>query len=208
MSGIYKRKHPRVIELDVGLEYTRPRVWRRLWVLDSLSMYQLHEIIQVSMGWMHSHLFMFRTPGFTITEPSPENDWIKDEFKDARKTKLGSFLKRPGDSIIYEYDFGDSWVHVVRFEREVEESEVRFGLPRCVGGENACPPEDCGGFPGFDRVKKALAKPSSREYREMIDWLDIYYPNYDPKEFSLGAVNKILKIGASKYLRIASKFYG
>jgi hypothetical protein len=76
MSGIYKRKYPRVIELDVGLEYTRPRVWRRLWVLDSLSMYQLHEIIQVSMGWRHFHLFMFRAPGFTITEPSPENDWI------------------------------------------------------------------------------------------------------------------------------------
>jgi hypothetical protein len=78
MSGIDKRKQPRVIEIYVGLEHTKPGVWRRLWVFDSLSMYQLHEIIQVAMGWMHSHLFMFRAPGVTITEPSPDNDWISD----------------------------------------------------------------------------------------------------------------------------------
>ena len=202
-----KRKEPRILQIYVALEPTQPLVWRRLWVLDSLSMYQLHEIIQVSMGWMHSHLFMFRAPGVVITEPSPEDDFITDELKDARKTKVSSVLSEPGESILYEYDFGDSWEHIVRFEREVTEDEVIFDLPRCVGGEHACPPEDCGGFPGFERIKNTLASGSGPEYTAILDWLDTYYPDYDPKEFSQGAVNKILKIGASKYLRLMPKFY-
>jgi len=200
-----KRKQYRVIELYVSLEPTKPRVWRRLWVSDAISMYLLHEILQVTMGWMHSHLFMFQAPGMTITEPSPDNEWIDNEFKDAHKTRLGSIMRQPGDVVTYEYDFGDSWLHTVRFEREVPEKEVTFRLPRCVGGENACPPEDCGGFDGFEEVKKALAKRRGLQYTEMVNWLDGYYPDYDPREFSKGSVNRILKIGASKYLRVMAK---
>jgi hypothetical protein len=69
-------------------------------------------------------------------------------------------------------------------------------LPRCVGGENACPPEDCGSFPGFEEIKDVLAKGRGPQYRAVVNWLDTYYPDYDPREFSKGSVNKILKIGA------------
>ena len=206
-AKVSKLRTSRVIEMYIELEHTEPRVWRRFLVQDSLSMYQLHEIIQVTMGWMHSHLFMFRTKGIVIAEPSPDDDWHNVEFKDARKTKIASIFKNPSDSFTYEYDYGDSWEHKLRFERVVSEDEVMFEVPRCIGGENACPPEDCGSFPGFDRLKKIISDPENEEYDGMIHWLDSYYPNYDPKEFSLGAVNKILKIGASKYLRLMPKFY-
>ena len=206
-AKVTKLKSSRIIEMYIELEATEPLVWRRFWVKDSFSMYQLHEVIQVTMGWMHSHLFMFRTRGVVIAEPTPDDDWHNVEFKDARKTKIATVFKKPGDALIYEYDFGDSWQHKLRFERVVNEDEVMFGVPRCIGGENACPPEDCGSFPGFERLKEIIADPDDEEYKEMICWLDGYYPNYDPKEFSLGAVNKILKIGASKYLRLMPKFY-
>jgi hypothetical protein len=206
-AKVTKLKSPRIIEMYIELEPTEPRVWRRFLIQDSLSMYQLHEIIQVTMGWMHSHLFRFRSKGLVIAEPSPDDDWRNVEFKDARKTKVSSVFKSPGDSLIYEYDFGDSWEHKLRFERVVKEDEVMFEVPRCIGGENACPPEDCGSFPGFERIKEIISDPENEEYEEMIHWLDGYYPNYDPKEFSLSAVNKILKIGASKYLRLMPKFY-
>lgn len=202
-----KLKSARIIEMYIELEPTEPRVWRRFLVQDLLSMYQLHEIIQVTMGWMHSHLFMFRTKKLVIAEPSPDDDWHNVEFKEARKTRIANVFKNPGDSLIYEYDFGDSWEHKLRFERVVSEDEVMFEVPRCIGGANACPPEDCGSFPGFDHLKKVISDPENEEYEGMIQWLDQYYPDYDPKEFSLGAVNKILKIGASKYLRLMPKFY-
>ncbi len=80
-------------------------------------------------------------------------------------------------------------------------------LPRCVGGENACPPEDCGSFPGFEEIKDVLAKGRGPQYRAVVNWLDTYYPDYDPREFSKGSVNKIFKIGASKYLRLMERAY-
>ena len=206
-AKVTKLKTSRIIEMYIELEPTEPRVWRRFLVQDSLSMYQLHEIIQVTMGWMHSHLFMFSRKGLVITEPSPDDDWRNVEFKDARKTKIASIFENPGDSLVYEYDFGDSWDHKLRFERVVSKDEVMFEVPRCIGGENACPPEDCGSFSGFNRLKEIISDPENEEYEQMIHWLDGYYPNYDPKEFSLGAVNKILKIGASKYLRLMPRFY-
>jgi len=207
MSKVKNPKRPRVIELHVSLAPTSPLVWRRLWVEDSVSMYQLHEILQVTMGWMHSHLFFFKAPGVTITEYSPDNDWIADEFKEARTTKARSVFSEVGCSIVYEYDFGDSWEHTIRFERVIEDEDIPFELPRCVGGENACPPEDCGGFDGFEQLKKVLARRSGLEYRSTVGWLEMFYPNYDPREFSLGEVNKILKIGASKYLKLMAKMY-
>lgn len=206
-AKISKIRDTKIIEMYIELEPTEPRVWRRFLVNDSMSMYQLHEIIQVTMGWMHSHLFMFMNKGVVIAESSPDADWGDDEFKDARKTKISSIFNNPGDTVIYQYDFGDSWAHKIRFDRVVDKDEVMFGVPRCIGGENACPPEDCGGFPGFQSLKEIIADPDHEEYDSMIRWLDGYYPNYDHKEFSLSAVNKILKIGASKFLRIAPKFY-
>ena len=205
---IAKLDKPRILELYIELE-TTPKVWRKFLIDDSSSMYELHEIIQVVMGWMNSHLFMFRIAGLVIAEPSPnaDDDWREVEFKDARRVKVSQILEKPGDTMPYEYDFGDSWDHTLRLERVVDESEVMFSVPRCVAGENACPPEDCGSFPGFENLKEVISDPENEEYERMIHWLDQYYPNYDPTEFSLGAVNKILKIGASKFLKLAPTFY-
>lgn len=125
--------------------------------------------------------------------------------KDARRVKVSQFFRDPGDAIIYQYDFGDSWNHQLRFERIVDEEELLFEVPRCIAGENACPPEDCGGFPGFQNLKEIIANPEHEEHQSMIYWLEEFYPNYDPKEFSLGAVNKILKLGASEFLRLAEE---
>jgi hypothetical protein len=144
----------------------------------------------------------------TITEPSLDNEWIEEgEFRDARRTRLSSVLSEPGHVVIYQYDFGESWIHTVFFERVVPDAEVSFVLPRCIGGANACPPEDCGGVHGFEELKDVLAKRRGREYKETVNWLDTYYPDYDPKEFSKGSVNKILRIGASKYLKAMAKLY-
>ncbi len=204
---VRKLKLPRILELYIELEHTEPRVWRRVLVEDSITMYELHEIIQVVMGWMHSHLFLFQSKDLVITEPSPDGDWPREEFEDARKTRVASVFVSPGDSIGYEYDFGDSWRHVVRFEREFVQKEHLFKIPRCIGGANACPPEDCGGPLGFADLKSIIAKPKSKNFREMSLWLERYYPNYDPTEFSLGTVNKILKIGATKYLELMPLLY-
>ena len=37
----------------------------------------------------------------------------------------------------------------------------------CLGGARACPPEDCGGVPGYENLQRVLADPADEEYRDM-----------------------------------------
>ncbi|WP_342542661.1 hypothetical protein MHH33_00785 [Paenisporosarcina sp. FSL H8-0542] len=43
----------------VTLNYVKPKVWRRIIVPETLDFYDLHSIIQTSVGWTNSHLFNF-----------------------------------------------------------------------------------------------------------------------------------------------------
>ena len=57
--------------------------------------------------------------------------------------------------------------------------------PQCVAGENACPPEDCGGLGGYENLLEILKNPHHKEYADMLDWLCID----SPKEFNLREFN-------------------
>jgi hypothetical protein len=46
---------------------------------------------------------------------------------------------------LYVYDFGDNWKHLVTVEDIAAPASARHFMPRCIAGERACPPEDCGG---------------------------------------------------------------
>ena len=85
----------------------------------------------------------------------------------------------------YEYDFGDGWEHtlVVEARETAQDGEV---YPACVAGEGACPPEDCGGSPGFAEFKAALAGPPGTERDALLQWAG---GDYDPGRFNLSAVN-------------------
>jgi hypothetical protein len=60
--------------------------------------------------------------------------------------------------------------------------------PRLVDGARACPPEDCGGFPGYHELVEVLADPTHVEYAERIEWLG---GEWDPDAFDLAATNEI-----------------
>nr|MDQ2695392.1 plasmid pRiA4b ORF-3 family protein [Pseudomonadota bacterium] len=52
--------------------------------------------------------------------------------------------------------------------------------PRCLAGERACPPEDCGGVPGYYQLLEILADPSHDEYAGMVEWLKGHVKKYFP----------------------------
>lgn len=54
-----------VIQLKVTLRHTRPPIWRRVQVRSDISLLQLHDILQVVMGWTDSHLHQFVIRGKT-----------------------------------------------------------------------------------------------------------------------------------------------
>lgn len=61
---------------------------------------------------------------------------------------------------------------------KVRPGEPGVSYPHYVGGEWACPPEDCGGIPGFYNMLDALADPEHPDHDEVAGYLD----GWDPKE--------------------------
>ena len=46
-----------------------------------------------------------------------------------------------------------------------------------IAGERDCPPEDCGGIPGFYEMLEARADPAHPDHSEISEWLDEYDPD-------------------------------
>jgi len=144
----------RYFELDIGLQEIQPRIWRRLLIRTTSTFAQLHQAIQDSFGWQDYHLWEFRLPtheGRPIAGV-PDDDDFGRPTPDARHTKLSSYFtgKLVTEWCEYLYDFGDSWCHDVKLVRVVSDKESF--KRRLLAGERACPPEDCGGVPGYQRL--------------------------------------------------------
>ncbi len=94
------------------------------------------------------------------------------------------YLFEPGDISLYEYDFGDGWKHVVLLEDIFPKTKSEKN-PKCLSGERACLPEDCGGVTGYKELVKVIGDGSHEEYDEMMQWLG---GAYDPDAFDAKAV--------------------
>ena len=184
-------KSDRIYQLKVTLKDIKPPVWRRVQVPDC-TLGDLHEVIQIVMGWTDSHLHQFVVRGTYYGPPAPDDFGFEMdmEVEDEEGVLLSEVVK--GDRKVkfrYEYDFGDGWQHDIEFERVVER-EPRARYPRCVGGARACPPEDCGGPWGYADFLAAMADPRHEDHRDMKEWVG---GKFDPEKFSVDAVNKELR---------------
>jgi len=81
----------------------------------------------------------------------------------------------------YEYDFGDGWVHEVVFEGMLLKEKGDL-YPKCIAGERACPPEDCGGVSGYFELLAILHNPKHPDYKNHVDWLKGHVKCYFPFE--------------------------
>ena len=139
--------------------------------------------IQDSMGWLDYHVHEFRLqPGCrreVIRIGTPEEEFSEMEIIPGWEVPITKYFTEPGDRIIYEYDFGDGWQHEVLLEG-IFLKEKGSKCPRCIGGERACPPEDCGGVPGYSQLIEILADPAHPEYVDNIAWLKGHAKTYNP----------------------------
>jgi hypothetical protein len=171
-----------IFELRVTLREVAPPVWRVLRVPAEVPLNVLHEALQVAFGWQNSHLHDFRVDGIRFGMADVEDEIF---CVDERAAPLGA-VARAGTTLVYQYDFGDSWEHDVVVERVHSGGDDTV---RCTGGERACPPEDCGGTSGYARLLEALANPEDEEHADLRRWAP---RAFDPEKFDLAAVNKKL----------------
>lgn len=172
-------------QFKVTLQGIKPEVWRRILVPATYSFWDLHVAIQDAMGWVDYHLHLFRVPhpdtGQTSHIGIPDDDPFDDEevFLPGWEISVAEYFRTPGDRADYEYDFGDSWEHEVVLE-EVAPRVPKTKYPVCLDGARACPPEDCGGVPGYGRMLEVLGDPDDEEHEELLQWVG---GAYDPTVF-------------------------
>jgi hypothetical protein len=173
-----------VVSLKATLRDTKPPIWRRILMADTMTLADLHKAIQGAMGWHDAHLHLFDINGRQYGDPR-----TVDDVADERRLTLRGLLKSGVLRFAYIYDFGDSWEHVIATEktRPALDGET---LPSCVAGKRACPPEDCGGTRGYDHLLKVLADPSHPEYQQQLEWID---EEIDPEAFDIDLANTVLK---------------
>lgn len=151
-------------QLHVQLCDTKPAVWRRLVVSDATTLAQLHQIIQAAMGWENRHRYAFEIAGQHYG--LPDADWPEDPTMDARRYTVGQLLQGNAMNVRYLYDFADGWLHRVKLEActPIGSEAALTSLPICLGGRNACPPEQCGGTAGFADLLLAMQDLSNTQH--------------------------------------------
>ena len=162
------KKINEVYQFKITLTSSEPPIWRRILVPSNYSFWDLHVAIQDSMGWLdyHLHSFSIKDPitnsKVEIGIPDEEYDSFGRKVLADHKVKISKYFNENNRSARYEYDFGDSWIHTVKFEKIIQ-ATVAEKYPKCIDGQMACPPEDCGGIGGYYDLLSVLSDPKNEE---------------------------------------------
>jgi hypothetical protein len=183
--------------LDATLAHIRPRIGRQLRVPGDLSLAGLHQALQIAFGWQDSHVHEFHVgrARYGVSDPEGGDDKLLDDADIA----VAAALPFKTSTMQYIYDLGDCWMHTVTVDGIDAEQPKRS--PRslrargptapaaCLAGERACPPEDCGGPPGYADFLEAIHTSGHPQHAELLEWVG---GEFDAEWFSLSDVNREL----------------
>jgi hypothetical protein len=167
--------------LRIELEDIEPLIWRRVGVRTSMNLKAVHRVIQAAMGWLDYHLWEFAAGERKYGMHIPKDHEWNERIENAATTKLSALLAGGVREMCYVYDMGDNWQHRIVVENlKVPETGVLY--PQFLGGERRCPPEDCGGVPGYYEFLENIASKETWKRKEALSW---YGGPYNPDEIGV-----------------------
>lgn len=173
----------RIVRAKVTLEYVRPAVRRVVDLYSTSTLGELHLAIQAVMPWYSMHLHMFDADDAHYVDP--EHGWEEygESFYEQDSVTLGALLRAGMNRLEYTYDMGDNWTHRVELEPAGMEAPG-IDYPRVIAGAGACPPEDCGGAPGYERLLEAFGRGKGARFpldpdeaRSLREWAGDFDPS-------------------------------
>ena len=155
--------------LKVELMGTEPRIWRRVQVPAAIPLFTLADkVLTPVMGWVrnfHAYTFVDVRDGAhfgPVRMDSVDMVHIKSRFyamMDDGKVQLGQLARKKGEQLVWVYDLGDYWEHLVTVERVAAPSGVRL-----LDGEMSCPAENENGNKAWQKeVLDLLPSPEDWE---------------------------------------------
>ena len=185
---------------------SKPPIWRKVKVNESLAFDDFHIVIQILFGWFNGHMYQFSPQGWGSTPRIAYNykdDYpLEDAFSDpntfpynqkydAVLIKLSNYFKAPKQKMRYIYDFGDSWNLIIELV-EIRDEAILF--PVCLSGKGSDLVEDCGGIWGFYQMVEAVNNPKHPEHKNYMEWLGLKKgEKWDINYFDLELTNEMLR---------------
>ena len=187
----------RYLQLKISLKNISPTIWRRFVIPTDFTLADLHDCIQIIMGWENSHLYEFNVGGRRDGRCYMGSPFgVIDDFDDAEDPANYDldFLTKKGMKFTYIYDMGDSWDHAIVVENANYDHRDDEPPVFVLAGKRNGPPEDCGGSWGYTELVEALADGEHPQHQEMKEWID----EYDSEEFDLEECNtELIKVFGS-----------
>ena len=109
------RSIDQVAELKVSLSGFRPPIWRRVRLPVTVTLGDLHQVIQVLFGWDGDHLHVFQTGKKQYSDPFVRLEQAGDE----RTVRLRDVMAGNAGKVSYTYDLGECWQHEVTLEKTI-----------------------------------------------------------------------------------------
>lgn len=185
MNGPESTSSAQIYQLKLFLREISPMIWRRLLVSEDTTLLELHEVIQLAMGWEGYHLWTF-----SINGQEYGHAYGAGLGSETYQTTLRDLGLRLRERFLYNYDFGDYWQHEMRLEK-VLEPDPKKHYPTCTGGRRTCPPEDCGGPWAYQELLHLARSPfrdaERRQAREILG------RHFEPEAFDRKQLNTLLK---------------
>lgn len=165
-------------QLRVHLLDSTPEIWRRILVPADITLEDLHWILQSTFAWQAEHLYQFSRKSGQALEPIYPNfglfgfGFIPFAANDEEEPeeKAAPYLRDVlpvGDSLLYTYDLGDDWRHLILCE-SLMIKPPRTRLPTCIDGAMNHAMENVGGIWGYQEIVNIIANQQNPDYREAV----------------------------------------
>ena len=179
------------LELEIRLNLEKFDIRRRVIVPLNCSFFNLHKVIKTVFDWKDYHMHDFvifdgDEPIANIVSEDDEEPLMDITTLKEKQTKLCEFLPKY-KNIVYTYDFGDNWEHIVQIKNILFDYDKNY--PTCIDGNGDSPPEDVGGEGGFEEFVEIMKDPSHEDYKHMKEWAESQWY----RGFDIEIVNRQLK---------------
>jgi len=188
---------PIAYQLRIELRDFKPAIYRDVLVDPATLLSKLHKLVQAAMGWEDVHMHGFAVPlkneHYYRVQASrrfekPSADGWGERANNETRFKLQDVMREPKDKLLYLYDFGDDWEHVITLKAVVETEQA---LPYLLKAQQGCPPEDCGGPPGAQYWASVWYDKTHEEHDIALHMFGDNEPGWLDFEALQKAVNKL-----------------
>jgi hypothetical protein len=177
-------------QLKLAIPFSDPLIWRTLQVPGRMTLAELHQAIQICMGWRDedSHQFLvgkiFYQPGFGIEDYKRKPEYDEAAFELYQLEAGMEFL------FSYLYDGGHGWELQIALEQIMAPGSVE-AHPLLVDGANNCPPEEAGDIHHYQALLAALDQSGAAPEYMRLDFEDT--TDFKPFFFDREGINEQLK---------------